>query len=237
MLQHLPARYLRFYGEHGELEEISTASVDTTAEVDTTSLHQVDTTTTSHQVGTAASHLVDRAASHQVDTTTASSQVGTAASHQVDSTASRQVDTIASCQVGSIVSSPIKHVTSHLVDTTPSRPAASRLVDATKSQPVNSCPVNDSQSLPAVNSCSSIHNYKTTLGKTLSNVLQDSPDLRNFDKLRYLIKNSSVSAANNNRYKELCKLFQDKLIKKHNEKSHCYKKCKKILFQEWQLKL
>ena len=85
----------------------------------------------------------------------------------------------------------------------------------------------------------SLH-FKTTLAKNLHDILQNSCDheLREFDNLRFYIKNND-SRANVQQYIKLNKLFEGKILQYYNSTSqrHSRSTCKKLLIHEWQHKL
>ena len=176
--------------------------------------------TPSRPVGATPSRPVGATPSHPVGATP-SRPVGATPSRPVGATPSRPVGGTPSGPVGGTPSGPVGGTPSRPVGATPSHPVGatpSRPVGATPSHPVGATPSRlvKYASRPVKHGLRPVH-YKTTLAKALSNVLQDSPDLVTFDKLRYLIKNSSASVVSNLRYKKLSKLFRDKLVKQYNK--------------------
>lgn len=84
------------------------------------------------------------------------------------------------------------------------------------------------------------HSYKTTLAKSLCDVLQDTPELQEFDKLRYHLKNTGSMARNRiQRYTKLSTLFENSVFQqyKKNSQKHTHNVCKKLLIHEWKHQL
>ena len=82
--------------------------------------------------------------------------------------------------------------------------------------------------------------YKTSLAENLFTVLQDSRELREFDKLRFYLKNNnSPRRSLINRYRRLSQQFQMKVFKQYNaSKQHNTQNiCKKLLVNEWKYQL
>ena len=82
------------------------------------------------------------------------------------------------------------------------------------------------------------HDYKTTVAR--SDVLEDTHELREFDNLRYRLKNSiSMAKTIVQHYKKLSTVFENKVLEqyKKNSQKHIISVCKKLLVHEWKHQL
>jgi hypothetical protein len=86
-----------------------------------------------------------------------------------------------------------------------------------------------------------VYKHKTRLGNLLSDILDDSQQLQEFDELRYRLKNTSDRNIRQLKlkYKHLEKLFQCQLLTQYKENSdaNTRKRCRKVLVCEWGLKV
>ena len=82
--------------------------------------------------------------------------------------------------------------------------------------------------------------YRTTFAKNLCGVLQDTPELQEFDELRYLLKNTT-SMENDfiQKYKKLSAIIDNRVFQQYKKSSqkHVRNVCKKLLVHEWKYKL
>lgn len=210
---HLPAKYLRYYGQHGNLEDISTVPSSASLLVNPTASPPVNPTTS----------LPENPVAFPLVNPTSSLSENPTAPLLVNPTASPPVDPIASLPVNPTASPPVDPIPSLLKDRTvaPSFPISlsfdSRacVKEPTASLPLGhlhtalGCTATSSHRVDEATKSATLpktpYNYKTSLGKTLCSILQDSPALRKFDSLRFSIKNSSSSLDCNKHYAELSK--------------------------------
>lgn len=73
------------------------------------------------------------------------------------------------------------------------------------------------------------NSYKTTLAKSLCDVLQDTPELQEFGITGSMARNRIQQ------YKKLSTLFEHKVFQqyKKNSQKHTHNVCKKLLIHEW----